>query len=140
MFLLCIKNESPYMKLCRLRTACGACRAASRLSSYMYRLCIFGCDGERDEMCHDLQCPILWQLASEALGQSDLSVCILNRIGLLDLSSAELKRLAFCHALYHSGINDPHCTKENGMPFPSSIVQARAPELSNYCVHFMGVA
>ena len=137
--LNCIKNERPYIKLCWLKTACGAWCTASRLSTYKNRPCIFGCEGERDEMCHYLQCPILWQLASEALCQSDSSICILNKIGLLDPSSAKLKRLAFCHALYHSCVNDPHCIKENGMPFPSLIVQARASELFNHCIHFSGV-
>ena len=67
--LNCIKNESPYIKLCWLKTACGAWCTASRLSTYKNRPCIIGCEGERDEMCHHLQCPILWQLASEALSE-----------------------------------------------------------------------
>ena len=135
---LCMKRASPYVKLCWLKSACGAWCTASRLSSYINRPCIFGCEGDRDELCHYLQCPILWQLASEAFCQSDSSICILSRIGLLDPSSVKLKRLAFRHALYHSCVNDSCCIRENGMPFPSTVVQARASELSNYCIHLVG--
>ena len=134
----CIKHESPYIKLCWLKTVGGAWCTSVRLSSYENRPCIFGCTDCRDELCHYLQCPLLWQLASGACDSTELDPSLLHRICLYEPSNEKLRKLAFCHALYHACVNDTGCIKENGMPLSSEIVLARAAEASNYCIHLVG--
>ena len=50
----------------------------------------------------------------------------------------KVKAWAFSHALYHAVVNDVSCVRENSMPRASSIVQSRASEVCNYCLHVVG--
>ena len=134
----CLSDTTPYIKLCWLKTVGGAWCTSVRLSSYENRPCIFGCTDCRDELCHYLQCPLLWQLASGACDSTELDPSLLHRICLYEPSNEKLRKLAFCHALYHACVNDTGCIKENGMPLSSEIVLARAAEASNYCIHLVG--
>jgi hypothetical protein len=134
----CLKYVKPYIKLCWLKTVCGAWCTASRLSTLENRPCIFGCEGVRDELCHYLQCPILWQLALEAIRIHEVSIMILSRICVSEPSIDKLKLLAFCHALYHCCAKDTQCIREDGMPYAPLIVQSRAYEFSSYCLHLVG--
>ena len=92
----------------------------------------------RDELCHYLQCPLLWQLVNNKIDGEEANSDLLHRIGLYEPSLDKLRRLAFSHALYHSCVNDTSCIKEDGMPFSSEIVLARASESCNYCIHLIG--
>ena len=57
-----LKRVSPYIKLCWMKSACGAWCASVRLHTVQGRPCIFGCLDSSDELCHYLACPILWYL------------------------------------------------------------------------------
>ena len=109
----CLCEASPYIKLCWLKTACGGWCTSVRLSTFENRPCIFGCTHVRDELCHYLQCPLLWQLVNNKIDGEEANSELLHRIGLYEPSLDKLRRLAFCHALYHSCVNDAHCIKEN---------------------------
>ena len=62
----------------------------------------------------------------------------LPRLCISEPSSLKLKALAFSHALYHQVVNDAVCMAENGMPRASNLVQSRASEICNYCLHLVG--
>ena len=62
----------------------------------------------------------------------------LPRLCISEPTPLKLKALAFSHALYHQVENDAVCMKENGMPRASSVVQSRASEICNYCLHLVG--
>ena len=58
-----LMKVTPYIKTCWLKTACGAWCTSTRHASFQDRPCIFACEHTRDELCHYLVCPILWQSA-----------------------------------------------------------------------------
>ena len=62
----------------------------------------------------------------------------LPRICVSEPTPLKSKASAFCHALYHTCANDASCMHENGMPRAPNIVQARAFEICNYCLHLVG--
>jgi len=131
-------SVSPYLKTCWLKTIGGGWCTGTRLSTARERPCIFGCPDTRDEMCHYLACPILWQLAFETLGIEEESIFFLNRICVISPTPDKLKALAFCHSLYHSIANDPECISVTGMPFNSARVQRRASEVCGFSLHMLG--
>ena len=133
-----LMSETTYIKNCWLKTACGAWCTSVRLSTFQNRPCIFGCEDSRDELCHYLVCPVLWQLALHTLRINESSIMFLNRICVSEPTQDKLKTLAFCHALYHSCVKDTVCIAENGMPKSPYIVQKRASEICNYCLHLVG--
>ena len=133
-----LSRVSPYLKTCWLKTVGGGWCTAIRLSTFRDRPCIFGCLDARDEVCHYLACPILWQLAFETLRIQEDSIFFLNRICVVSPTPDKLKALAFCHSLYHSVVNDPECISVSGMPFNSARVQRRASEICGFTLHAVG--
>ena len=133
-----LMSETTYIKNCWLKTACGAWCTGVRLSSFQNRPCICGCEDSRDELCHYLVCPALWQLALHTLRIDESSIMFLDRICVSEPTQDKLKTLAFCHALYHSCVKGTACIAENGMPKSPYISQKRAPEICNYCLHLVG--
>ena len=133
-----VNQVTPYTKLCWLKTATGGWCTGVRLSSVKERGCIFGCAEVRDELCHYLQCPHLWNFAREHVGGPELNCSFLHRLCLLEPSVIKLKRLAFCHSLYHTCVNNNECVRENGMPYPQATVLARASQLCHFCIHRIG--
>ena len=123
-------QSSPFIKLCWLKTACGGWCTSVRLSTFEDRPCIFGCGETRDELCHYLQCPLLWQFALDSVGGVENNCNFLHRIGIYEPSVEKLNRLAFCHALYHTCVNDTCCVGDNGMPYEKEVVLARAAQSS----------
>ena len=133
-----LRSEPTYIKCCWLKTACGAWCTSTRLSTFQNRPCIFGCLDSRDELCHYLACPVLWQFALHTLRINELSILHLHRICVSEPTHDKLKTLAFCHALYHTCVNDIACIDENGTPRSFYLVQKRASEICNYCLHLVG--
>ena len=132
-----LMKVTPYIKTCWLKTACGAWCTSTRHASFQDRPCIFGCEHTRDELCHYLVCPILWQFARVSLRINEESIMFLSRLCVLEPTTDKLKLLAFCHALYHCCVNDTVCIADNGMPRSAQIVQQRATETCNYCLHLV---
>jgi hypothetical protein len=128
-----------FHRMCWLKTIAGAWCTSVRLHTYEGRGCCFGCIDTRDELVHYLQCPILWQFACASLSEGEFSICIFERLGILSPTLQKLRLLAFCHALYHSVINDPVCINADGQFAASAIVQRRASEVCKYCIHLVGV-
>ena len=131
-------SVSPYLKTCWLKTIGGGWCTGVRLSSASDRSCIFGCLDSRDEVCHYLTCPILWQFANETSRIREDSIFFLNRICIIAPTSEKLKALAFCHSLYHSCVNDPVCISVTGVPFSPTRVQCRASEICGFSLHQVG--
>ena len=132
-----LREETPYIKICWLRTIVGGWCTATRLHSVQYRPCIYGCSDARDELSHYLQCPILWQFARSTLRINEPSIHFLSRLCIAEPTSDKLKLLAFSHALYHSCVNDNSCMTEDGMPKSFQIVQQEASEACNFCLHLI---
>ena len=133
-----LKKQTPYIKICWLRTITGAWCTSTRLKSVQGRPCIFGCTDTRDEMVHYLECPILWQFARSSLRIYESSIHFLSRMCVSEPTSDKLKLLAFSHALYHCCVNDSSCMTDSGMPRQSQIVQQEASEACNHCLHLIG--
>ena len=133
-----LMKQTPYIKTCWLKTITGAWCTSSRLASVQGRPCIFGCQDTRDELVHYLLCPILWQFARSSLKIDEESIHFLSRVCVSEPTSDKLKLLAFAHALYHCCVNDSSCMTEGGMPRSSQMVQHKASEVNNYCLHLIG--
>ena len=133
-----LRKQTPYIKVCWLKTITGAWCTSTRLKSVQGRPCIFGCLDTRDELVHYLVCPILWQLARSALRINEESIHSLSRICVSEPTSDKLKLPAFTHALYHSCVNDSSCINGRGMPRSSQIVQHEASEISDDCMRLIG--
>ena len=132
-----LMKETPYIKICWLRTVAGAWCTSVKLHSVEGCPCIFGCSDSRDELTHYLQCPIIWQFARTSLRISEPSIHFLSRICVSEPTSDKLKLLAFTHALYHVCVNEHSCMQSNGMPRSPHVVQYEASEACNYCMHLI---
>ena len=130
-----LMKQTPYIKVCWLKTITGAWCTSTRSAALHGRNCIFGCEDCRDELTHYLVCPILWQFGCATLGINEDSIGFLDRIGVIHPTSDKFKLLAFSHALYHSCVNDSGCMFEDGEPRSSQIVQSVASDLCSFCKH-----
>ena len=92
--------------------------------------CIFGCIDCSDEIRHYIQCPILWQLAREALSISELHFSIEHRLCFVDCSLDKLRLLAYSHLLYHALKNDRECVQCNGQIKCPQFVQQKGSNLA----------
>jgi len=126
-----------FLRMCWLKTICGAWCTSVRLHSVMDRPCIFGCIDSRDELVHYLICPVLWQFARECLNVQELSIQVDARLCLCNPSVDKFKLLAFCHSLYHSCVNDSGCMNVEGLPNSGQCVQLRAIDLARHCYHLV---
>ena len=127
-----------FVKMCWLKSVVGGWCTGVRLHSFHGRLCIFGCVDCKDDMLHYLECTILWQIAREVLQVRESSICILERLCIVDPSEEKFVSLAFCHALYHACVNDTRCVRADGTPCCSQVVQLRAWELAHECKYMVG--
>jgi hypothetical protein len=135
---LCLACMPIYVRMCWLKSVTGAWCTSVRLHTIIDRGCIFGCIDSKDELCHYLICPVLWQFARDTLHPSELSVMVPQRLCLQEPSSVKLKTLAFCHALYHACVNDTVCMDNHGFARSAPIVQQRAAEICRFCLHLVG--
>ena len=69
-----LRYASPYIKLCWLKTICGAWCTSVRLHTVQGRPCVFGCRDSSDELCHYLACPILWYFIRASLRIQEESI------------------------------------------------------------------
>ena len=60
-------GTSACLSMCWLKAVGGGWTTSARMHESVLLPFVFGCFGCRDEFCHYLSCPILWQLAKEAL-------------------------------------------------------------------------
>ena len=90
---------------------------------------LFGCTDAKDEFRHYMTCPILWQLAKEALSLRENFFDVGHRLCLTDCNHNRLKLLGYCHLLYHALRKDTGCFDTSGCRRPSNIVQQRASDL-----------
>jgi len=126
-----------YIRMCWLKTICGAWCTSVRLHTLVRLPCVFGCPDCVDELSHYLICPTLWLFAREALHIQEISLGIGERLCLRSPSFDKLKLLAFCFSLYHAIRNDSGCIGEDGNLKSSLTVQNRAAGLSRSVRHFV---
>ena len=115
-----------FLRVCWLKAIGGAWTTSSRMHESIVHPCIFGCVDCCDEFRHYLICPILWQLAREALEIQEPSCAVGHRLCISSVSLDSLKLLGFAHLLYHSLRKDGDCFHSDGTVHPSVIVQRRA--------------
>ena len=131
--LECLSSVSSYIKVCWLKTVCGAWCTSVRLHTVQGRGCIFGCTDTKDELFHYLQCPVLWPIARDCLRIQEASILVLHRLNIYEPSTSKLKRLACCHALYHVCVNVMMLSVSNQMAWPMRLILYRTG-LQRMCV------
>ena len=135
----CLKEISPFVRTCWLRTAAGGWTTSIRMhSDVLLCRCMFGCIDSEDVLTHYLCCPILWCLAREISGINETDVSIISRLSIQDPSKDKLVLLAFCHVLYHCAINDRECIKLHFDDDQSSL-QRRVVSLGRQIKHMLSV-
>jgi hypothetical protein len=65
------KSINSFLRMCWLKAIGGAWTTTSRMHELRKWPCVFGCIDCQDEIRHYMQCPVLWQLAREALSISE---------------------------------------------------------------------
>ena len=90
--------------------------------------CAFGCLDCFDEFKHYLICPILWQLAKEALGLIETNFEMEHRLCLKEVNINRLRLLGYCHSLYHLIRRSPECFDGDGFVRDSRFIQSFAVE------------
>ena len=120
------ENVNLFLRMCSLKAIGGAWTTSSRMHESIILPCIFGCLDCRDEHRHYIVCPILWQLAKEALDIRETSFAVGHRLCLSDVNMNKIKLLGYCHLLYHSLRKDSECFDQNGYIKCSEVIQRRA--------------
>ena len=123
------KTVNSFLRVCWLKAIGGAWTTTVRMHEGIIWPCIFGCIDCKDEILHYLQCPVLWQLAREALLISEDYFSIGHRLCLIDGTHDKLRLLAYTHTLYHSLKNDTECRDANGLIKDSQFIQQRSSHL-----------
>ena len=86
--------------MCVLETWIGGWTTSARMSDPVCMQCLFGCQHERDDLRHYVQCAPLWLLASEAIGiQSPFD--LRHRLCLKNPTDESFLLLALCFQGYH---------------------------------------
>ena len=101
--------------------------------------CVFGCLDFNDEFRHYLTCPILLQLAKEALNLYETSFEVEHRLCLAEVHVNRVRLLGYCHSLYHHSLRSPECFDADGnvreygfiQSFASSLIRALKPLISD---------
>ena len=121
-----LEEANIFLRVCWLKAIGGGWTTSTRMHESIALPCIFGCCDCLDEFRHYLICPILWQLAREALDMRETSCAVGHRLCLSSVNLNRLKLLGFCHLLYHTLRKDSDCFNSNGTIRTSDIVQWRA--------------
>ena len=121
---------SSYIRMCWLKAIGGAWTTTHRMHESVLWPCIFGCLDCKDEILHYLECPVLWQLAREALHLAEDHFSLGHRLCFINCSESKLQLLAYCHSLYHALRNDSECVKNDGGIKCSRFIQTRSTQLS----------
>ena len=109
--------------MCWLKAVGGGWTSSIRMHEAVLLPCIFGCLDCRDEYRHYLTCPILWQLAKEALNLMETSFAVGDRLCLTEVNINRVRLLGYCHSLYHHIRSSPECFDGNGNVRDSRFVQ-----------------
>ena len=72
-----------------------------RFKEHVKLPCIFGCEGERDELAHYLRCDGMWRLVESATGE-ETKPDLLGRLGMHDPSRCSITQLASSFVMYHT--------------------------------------
>ena len=120
------ESSNVFLRMCWLKAIGGGWTTSTRMHETVILPCIFGCVDCKDEFRHYMICPIIWQLAKEALGMRESQFDVGHRLCLSSANLNKLKLLGFCHLLYHSLRKDSHCFDHNGLIRSSVVVQRRA--------------
>ena len=123
-------GTNTYLRMCWLKAIGGAWTTTSRMHESIIWPCVFGCADSKDEFVHYMQCPILWQLAREALKVREDYFSIGHRLCFVDCSRDKLKLLSYCHSLYHAVRHDAGSISFDGNILHNRITQYRAHQLA----------
>ena len=125
-------GTNTYLCMCWLRAIGGGWTTPTRMHEASILPCLFGCSDAKDEYRHYITCPMLRQLAKEALNMRESNCEVGHRLCLTACNLNRLKLLGYCHLLYHSLRKESGCFDSNGdlrPSRPSKIVQQRASDL-----------
>ena len=120
---LVFEESNIFLRVCWLKAIGGGWTSSTRMHEATALPCIFGCLDCRDEFRHYLICPILWQLAREALDMRETSGAVGHRLCLSSVNLNKLKLLGYCHLLYHTLRKDSDCYDSHGNVRTSVVVQ-----------------
>ena len=118
-----------YLSMCWLKAVGGGWTTSIRMHESVLLPCIFGCLDCRDEFRHYFTCPILWQLAKEALNLMETSFDIGHRLCLTEVNINRVRLLGYCHSLYHHIRSSPECSDASGNVRDSRFIQSFASKL-----------
>jgi len=119
------KSVNSFLRMCWLKAIGGAWTTTARMPEPVKWPCVFGCLDCRDEIRHYMQCPVLWQLAREALSISEQQFTLGHRLCFIDCSVDKLRLLAYTHLLYHTIKNDSECVQSNGQIKCTQFIQQK---------------
>ena len=120
---LVFEESNIFLRVCWLKAIGGGWTSSTRMHEATALPCIFGCLDCRDEFRHYLICPILWQLAREALDMRETSGAVGHRLCLSSVNLNKLKLLGYCHLLYHTLRKDSDCYDSHGNVRSNVVVQ-----------------
>jgi len=123
------KTVNSFLRMCWLKAIAGAWTTTCRMPEPIKWPCVFGCVDSRDEIRHYIQCPVLWQLAREALSISEHHFSIGHRLCFYDCSVDKLRLLAYSHLLYHAIKNDSDSIHSNGFLKSPQYIQQKSTNL-----------
>ena len=109
--------------MCWLKAVGGGWTTSIRMHESILLPCVFGCPDCPDEFRHYLICPILWQLAKEALNLMETNFAIGHRLCLTEVNVNRVRLLGYCHALYHHIRRSPDCFDSDGCVRDSRFIQ-----------------
>ena len=112
--LQAFSGASSYLSMCWLKAVGGGWTTSVRMHESVLLPCVFGCFDCRDELRHYLVCPLLWQLAKEALNLMETSFDVGHRLCLTEVNINRVRLLGYCHTLYHHIRNSSECFDADG--------------------------
>ena len=116
-------NTNSYLSMCWLKAVGGGWTTSVRMHESICLPCVFGCLDCLDEFRHYLICPILWQLAREAVSCMETNFEIGHRLCLTIVDNEKLRLLGYCHTLYHHIRRSPECFGSDGLMKDSCFIQ-----------------
>ena len=125
-------GTNSYLSMCWLKAVGGGWTTSIRMHEAVLLPCIFGCLDCRNEYRHYLTCPILWQLAKEALNLMETSFDVGNRLCLTEVNINRVRLLGYCHSLYHHIRSSPECFDAIGNVRDSRFIQFFSSTLADF--------
>ena len=135
--LKAFSGTSSYLSMCWLKAVGGGWTTSVRMHESVLLPCVFGCLDCRDAVRHYLTCPILWQLAREALNLNQF-FDVGHRACLSEVNINRVRLLGYCHTSYHHIRNSSECSDADGnvrvschiQSFAVSLIRALVPLVS----------